>query len=229
MDTEVKTITRKFGKTAIIVITAIFIISTSCIQSNQNDIVGEWKGKRGLNSISLIINDNMEGVFTVVDYNGNTVQSHTVSVEYSKGRYNIMGKRWIKSPFTPFPSFANLKRGVIKNDVLSAGHYTLRKTTPLKPSQPSAITGSKEKYFYIATEAVIFIILGILVIGFLLLPKNGKRIVIEVIKVVLDFIAEYVIPFIISALLVLLAVVTFGIISGGNRWKNDRGSWKNNW
>lgn len=111
---KIKTTTRKFKKTAITVVVAIFIAGAANGQSKQSDIVGVWEHQFTSGKLTLSINDDMTGVFECVNRRGHGI--YTVSVEYSDGKYNIIGKEWIEHPFGF--NFFYLNGMVIKNDVL---------------------------------------------------------------------------------------------------------------
>ena len=129
---KIKESTQKFWTTAIIVIVAIFIAGTTNAQSKQSDIVGVWKGRYSSSGeVTLTINVDMTGFFEFV--NAGKSGSYKVSVEYSNGRYNVIGKEWINRPSNFV--FVNLNRGVIKNGVFSGTDFQLERVATAQQLQ----------------------------------------------------------------------------------------------
>jgi len=102
--------------------------------SKQSDIVGEWKGSYGHGmELTLIIYDDMKGASSC--FLLGTIASHTVLAEYSNGRYNVIGEKWINRPSGLMGSNFTTLNGVIKNDVFSGKDFQLKRVATAKQVQ----------------------------------------------------------------------------------------------
>ena len=90
-------------------------------------IIGVWKGRYSVGSVTLTINNDLTGVFDFVHNNGGA-GSYKVSVNYSNG-YNVKGTGWINYPRSGSWYMVDLNRGVISNNnsVLSGTDFKLEK------------------------------------------------------------------------------------------------------
>jgi len=234
---KTKNANRKFWKTAIIAIAAIFIVGTACTQ-NKYEIVGVWKGRfsdsdtivRGdvtyyenrtlRGNVTLTINNDMRGIFEFDNGKG-SIGSYTVSVKYTSGEYNFIGNEWINRP-SGF-EFYDLNRVRIVRPYYSS---RIQKDIPvlwLKDFQFGSVTRTeeqqaeyeKQKQAQQKTRAIImYIVGGILLFIFLILPGEIKIIILQGIR-----------KLIIGTLGVIIGMFgIFGILvgSGHRRWSDDR-------
>ena len=113
------------------------ILDSYTKKTEQNEIVGVWKGRYGTTGkATLTIHNDMTGEFNFVNTKSG---SYKVSVEYSNGSYYVKGTKWIKRPANFV--FYNLN-GTIRNGVFSGTDFKLEKTTTAMP--PNG-TESEEK------------------------------------------------------------------------------------
>ena len=117
---KVKTTTREFWKTAIIVVVTIFLAGAASAQNKQSDIVGVWDGwceaNQGKAKLKLTINDDMSGMFEITNMPGMSnvfPGRYSIVVDYYNGSYLIIGKEWVERH--PMCVFLNLI-GKIKNE-----------------------------------------------------------------------------------------------------------------
>ena len=95
------------------------------ISTDISEIVGVWKGRYSSGTVTLIIDDDMTGVFDFVHNNGSK-GSYKVSVNYTNSRFNVIGSEWIVRPSGSW-SMVNLTGGIISNGVLSGSNFELWK------------------------------------------------------------------------------------------------------
>ena len=168
---------RKFWKTALIVLTIIFIAGVACTRNKHSEIFGVWKGKYDKDSrkgeITLTVNNDMTGVFKYDDGKGN-VGSYTVSVVYSDGRYNFIGKEWIGRPSQL--NFFELNRGWVfkqKNRYTKQYWYTLRignfhfDSVSRTEAQQAALSAQQQaqQNSVIGTVFLIILVIALVVVG----------------------------------------------------------------
>ena len=102
-------------------------------QSKQSDIVGVWEGNYdegggtcGKGTLTLTINDDMNGVieFVIKRRSEELEGSYTVSVNKSKGVYNVTGKEFIKK--TNNYGFDNFS-GSVNKDVFRGKNFQFKR------------------------------------------------------------------------------------------------------
>ena len=110
------------------------LLTLSCkAQNKNNDIVGVWQGNYnegggtgGKGTLTLTIYDDMNGVIEfVINRKSEQLEgSYTVSVNNSKGKYNVTGKEFIRKPNNyGFDNFS----GAISNDVFRGKNFQFKK------------------------------------------------------------------------------------------------------
>ena len=199
-----------------IVLVTVLIVDVVNAQSKQSDIAGMWKGSSregSLQEVTLIIYDDMKGKcsYRKMGMGGTKITSYTVLAEYSDGRYNIIGEKWISHPWGK--SFITLE-GVIKDDVFSGTGFQLNRVATAKQVQEQrgkheiqTAIQEKQQQERDKQTIMIYIIGGILGIIYIKLPKERQIAVRRIIGVII---------------VICLTIVTLGIFRGVSSWKNDR-------
>jgi len=227
---RIKKENRKIRKTVIVIVVALLFAVAAKAQSKQSDIVGVWEGRYSSSGkVTLTVNVDMTGVFDFI--NAGKSGSYKVSVEFSNGRYNVIGKEWIDRPSSFV--FYNLNRGVINKDVFRGTDFQLERVATAiqlqvfqaererqlesqrieqeklqeeQQKQMQLLQEKREKEQ--KTQSIIYTIIAVVLsIIFIKLPKEQQKAILRVIGVICVFV---------------LTLVTFGIFSGINKWKNDR-------
>jgi hypothetical protein len=119
----------------------------------QNEIVGVWKGRYSSSgTVTLTINNDMTGVFDFV--NAGRTGSYKVSVEYSNGVYNVVGKEWISRPSGY--NFFNLNKGVLSNGILKGTDFQLEKASAASTPSSTLRENAEQKEVVPAKTSVVF-------------------------------------------------------------------------
>ena len=189
-----------------------------------------WEGRYSSSGkVTLTVYPDMSGVFDFV--NEGKSGRYKVSVEFSNGRYNVIGKEWIDRPSSYI--FFNLNRGVINQNIFRGTDFQLERIAnasqmqtlqaererqlEAKRIEEEQIQAEQQKQLQIQQKKQekerkirSYIYSGIAFILFLIflrLPKERQKAVLKVVKILVFF---------------LLALVTLGIFRGIKNWENDR-------